>query len=441
MKKNLKQSVDPTYIYLILCLLAGLFVVYAFTGFWPNKENVYNSYALQADSWLHGRLDLGQNYTHLELAIFKDKYFVSFPPFPSYLLLPFALIFGTKTPDHWIALFSFLLAGIYAVKLYKTVRGNETHAIFFTLFLLLGCNTLFSSVNGWVWFLAQNLAFTLSMMSLYYAHKGKLGLSLSLLACAVGCRPFQFVYVPIILIIYIYQWKEKEPKKFKKSDTLFTRIFIFVKQHITSFIAPMLIGISYMILNFARFGSIFEFGHNYLPEFTETTTGQFNTAYLATNFKSLFRLPKVSETGALSFYTFDGMAVWLVSPLFVTFLVYLTYTIVKSKKKSGMAVSAYQNVKREDMKKLSFNKKSKIFYIVLPCLMLLHIFCIISHKTMGGWHFGNRYLNDLLPFVYYGILITMPDEDTWVKWNYPLFILGICLNFVGSIATYNYWIS
>lgn len=439
-RKELKLLINPTYIYLVLCLLAGLFVFYAFTGFWPNKENDYNSYALQAESWLHRRLDLGQDYEYLELAIFQNKYYVSFPPFPSYLLLPFTIIFGTKTPDHLIAFFSFILAGIYAVKLYKSVRGNDTYSLFFVLFLLLGCNTLFCSVNGWIWFFAQNLAFTLSIMSIYYAKKGKLGLSLSLLACAVGCRPFQFIYVPIIFIIYIFEWLQKNPNKFKKTDTLSIRIFIFIREHITSFISPLFIGISYMVLNYARFGNILEFGHNYLPEFTESTKGQFNTAYLFANFKSLFRLPHVSDTGVLSFYTFDGMAVWLVSPIFITFVVYLVISIIKTKKQNVVTMSSNKGNNQED-KTAQLNKiKMKLMYIALPVLMILHTYCLISHKTMGGRHFGNRYINDLLPFVYYGILITMPEDEVWVKWNYPLFILGLCLNFVGSIATYNNWI-
>ena len=43
------------------------------------------------------------------------------------------------------------------------------------------------------------------------------------------------------------------------------------------------IALSYMILNFARFGNITEFGHNYLPEFTRSELGQFNIGYMAEN--------------------------------------------------------------------------------------------------------------------------------------------------------------
>ena len=71
-----------------------------------------------------------------------------------------------------------------------------------------------------------------------------------------------------------------------------------------------------MILNYARFGSIFEFGHNYLPEFTEAENGQFSLQYALDNLPSLFKLPIFAENGngALVFPSCNGVAVWLVSP-------------------------------------------------------------------------------------------------------------------------------
>lgn len=73
---------------LCLCVTAVFFVAWTFTGQWPWKSQPYNSYILQAQSWLEGRLDLGRDYPYLELAIFNNKYYVSFPPFPSYAMLP-----------------------------------------------------------------------------------------------------------------------------------------------------------------------------------------------------------------------------------------------------------------------------------------------------------------------------------------------------------------
>ncbi len=78
------------YVAAIGCFLPVLFCVMAFTGMWPWRENSYASYTLQACAWLQGRLDIphGEAYAFLELAIKDGRYYVSFPPFPSYVLLP-----------------------------------------------------------------------------------------------------------------------------------------------------------------------------------------------------------------------------------------------------------------------------------------------------------------------------------------------------------------
>ena len=92
----------------------ALLPVMMFTGHWPTHHNPYNSYTLQACAWLEGRLDLGRDYTWLELAIVDGRYYVSFPPFPSYVMLPFAALFGENTPDGLIALSVTLLSVVYA---------------------------------------------------------------------------------------------------------------------------------------------------------------------------------------------------------------------------------------------------------------------------------------------------------------------------------------
>src|SRR6478672_8709876 len=54
------------------------------------EHTQYNHYALLADSWLHGRLDLGHPppaYTqNNDFAQYQGRWFVSFPPFPAVLL-------------------------------------------------------------------------------------------------------------------------------------------------------------------------------------------------------------------------------------------------------------------------------------------------------------------------------------------------------------------
>lgn len=393
-------------VYIIIYLLLIYMIIWAFTGMWPILKNNYNSYALQAKAWLEGHLDLGRDYSYLEIASFHGKYFISFPPFPSYLLLPFAFIFGSNTPDHLIALFSIFVGGLYSFKLARTLGRSNEAALFWTLFLVGGSNLVFVSVNGWIWFLAQNLCFTLSICSIYYATNKKGGLSLLFWACSVGCRPFQIIYFPILIYILWRGINNEQSIRFPK----------FIIKNKYWFIAPIFIGMSYALLNYLRFGNIFEFGHNYLPEFIEANNGQFNLQYLGENIKNLFRLPTIGADYKIVFPSFDGMAFWLVSPIFISYCMYFIYALI-----------------RKDSEHLMIN-----IYLIL--LFIVHLILLASHKTLGGWHFGNRYTNDLLAYLFFGIMLLIPKKDVLKPLDYPFCFFGILINTIGTIAVYNYWI-
>lgn len=406
--KYIKKT-DPVYIIVPLSVLAVMAVVAAFTGGWPWQENPYNSYALQADSWLRGRLDLidGQDYSWLELAVYGGKYYVSFPPFPSYVMLPFVLVLGVGTPDHWIAVAVAMVGAVYAIRLYKAATGTLGQAGFFVLFLYLASGLLFVSINGYVWFIAQNMCFTLSLMSLFYAVRGRGGQALALWACAVGCRPMAVLYLPLLFYIVWKKWREEQG----------TGLITLIRSRWYWGIGVTLIALSYMLLNYFRFGSILEFGHNYLPEFTRTETGQFHGSYLVDNLKKLLRLPVPDpESHILKFPTENGMAFWLAAPLFLTIAAAWLYAVAKKRKQQA------------------------VLLVLLPLLALLHVLLLCCHKTLGGWHFGNRYLLDLLPWLFYGLLLWKPKEDWFARWNMPLFYLGLSLQVIGTAATYNYWI-
>ena len=395
---------------LCLSVIAVLFISWTFTGKWPWVGHSYDSYMLQARSWVKGRLDLGQNYPHLELAIYPPppdvdgvipdycKYYVSFPPFPSFLMLPFALVHW-YTADAFIATISAMAATVYAYKIMKHYDLTDGRAMFFALFLTLGSNWLFTVQTAWVWFIAQNLAFTFSLMAIYYVLNGKLGLSLAFWACAVGCRPLQTLYLPVILYLFYADYHAENP-----SDKLID----IIKKRFTSVIPMAVIALLYMALNFARFGNPLEFGHNYLPEFARTTTGQFNLAYMKENLSHLLRLPKISFKSGWEYQSFDGWCMLMVSPIFISYIIYTIYSLVKKKIRP-------------------------VFAILVFAMVLAELILTTAHKTMGGAHFGNRYTNDVLPLVFLGLAEALPEEKPTERLNYLLFFGGMTLNLIGSV--------
>ncbi len=388
---------------LCLCVLAALFIMWTFTGQWPWKGLPYNSYVLQAQSWLEGRLDLGKNYSWLELAIYKGKYFVSFPPFPSYVMFPFVAM-GWNTCDGFIALTASMLGAVYAYLILRHFKIKGNRAMFFALFVTIGSNWFLTAANAWVWFIAQNMSFALSMMAIYYALKGKAGLSLSFWACAVGCRPFQALYIPVLLYIIYKKYKEDAPEDTFKD---------MVKKHWMCLIAPFLIAVSYMILNYARFDNPIEFGHNYLPEFSQAPNGQFNLKYFSENVGKLIRMPSIVN-GVWEYPQFNGMCIFMISPIFIVYVVYTAKQFFETK------------------------QTDRVMVLMILASILIELCCIVMHKTMGGSQFGNRYPNDVLPMVFLGLSMLLPEKQgKYESLVVPLFILGLCLNIVGAVGYYN----
>ena len=387
----------------LLSVLLVLLVAAQFTGIWPWTENTYNSYSLQACSWLEGRLDLGQDYPWLELAIYEGKYYVSFPPFPSYVLLPFAAVTGPATPDGWIALAVTLLGVWYAMALYREAGGREEDLGFWVLFLFLGSGYLFIAINGWVWFLAQTMCFTLMLMALVYALRGRGGLSLTCWACAVGCRPMTAIYFPLLAFLLIKKLVSQHPEE---------KVWRLVLRRLYWAIGPCVLAGSYMALNQLRFGSVLEFGHNYLPEFVRAENGQFSLSYLKDNLLNLLRLP-YWENGALHFHTVNGMAFWMVDPLFIA------------------VIAAWLCECRR-------RASSQALLIGLPLLSVAYVLILCCHRTLGGWQFGDRYLLDVLPPLFLGLVLWAPRSPHFKSLCTPLLFYGAALNLVGTVLTYRH---
>lgn len=399
---------DPSYPICMFSVFLVMLITSSFTGLWQTGENPYRSYALQAAAWLEGRLDLGQDYPWLELAVVGGKYYVSFPPFPSFVLLPFVCICGVNTPDHLISLAITMVGVVYALKLYQKLASSLVNAPFYVLFLFLGNGYLFIGMQGWVWFLAQTMCFTLSLMALYYAEKGCGGLSLACLACAMGCRPMVALYCPLLIAQL-----SRHVKAGRDNDSIWQW---FCKRWVHCIPAFLIVSI-YLLLNVARFGNPLEFGHNYLPEFVRAEAGQFSIGYAPDHLKQLLRLPKAGgKNGALVYDTFDCMAFWLIAPMSISLLLAWLSAIRLKEKTYRFEMTA------------------------LPMMLFAHLMIVCCHRTLGGYQFGNRYMVDMLPFVFYGLLAFRARRERLSQIDLPLFMLGFSVNLIGTVATYNHWL-
>ncbi len=382
---------DKTYLYIAAVVLIVHGIVWLFSGNSPLAPNYYNSYVLQAEAWKDGSLDLGRGFAHLELAEYDYRFFVSFPQFPAMVYFLFVLP-GLPVPEGFIAL-GFAIAG--ALLCYSTGKSaglSTKFAFILSIAMTCGSNILFVSVTPWVWFIAQNMCFTLTVASLFFALRKKPFLCFLFWAFAVGCRPFQLLYFPLLCMVLC--------KDCKGYSSLVKKPYVFS--------GAIVMGILYMWLNYARFGNIFEFGHSYLPEFTEAAHGQFHISYLKSNLYSLIRVPTTGSGGELVMPRFDGMNLFIASPVF------------------AYAIYCYCS-------RFKTNRRIKTVALVT---IIAELFVIALHKTMGGWQFGNRYTNDCLPLAL--IIIALSDIR---KENYPtglslLTVYGVLMNVAGTIICY-----
>ena len=355
-----------------------------------------DSFALMALAWRKGMLSLGQDYPWLELAIFNGDWYVSFPSVPALVMLPLTLVFGGDTPNT-------LMTGLYLLGSYFAAYAlarrwrDQAHSAFMALFMTMGCSLLDFSLFGGVWNQAQLLSFFLTTcfaLGITSDAPCAWAAGLTCLALSVGCRPFQAVYVPFGLA---YLYHNIRPKRQDAAHTLLAML-----PHV---VLPGLVALALGWYNWARFGNPLEFGHNYLPEFTrDPEKPQLALKYMWPNLLNQFRLPQIVDRH-IEFPRFEGWAFWLVDPMYTSAFV------------AGLIAL--------------FRRRWDRWDTLLTLSFCAEIFLLLMHKTMGGWHFGARYLCDLIPML---MLFELRNTDGAPVGETGIGILGIAVNIAGSFA-------
>lgn len=343
---------------LAILLIAGIYAwLHGALGTQPFAHSDYDSYTLQALRWREGAFSLGQDYPHLELAIFEGDWYVSFPPVPSVVQFFLTFLFGRNTPDGLLvklyALSAFVLLYAYFV---NSRRMKPVAAVLWSVLAVYATDMFSITLDGGVWYQAQTLNFLLLTGAFCAMVKKRPTLSCVLYALAVGCRPFSVLFGPVLLTVY---WVSARPEN-------------RLRRLIPGVCAGLAIAGAYAWYNFVRFGNPLEFGHNYLPEFVRVETGQFSLAYLGKNFRQfLFGLPFSWQNGALQVEKF-GFSMFLCNPILLCLPVW----------------AACDGFRR------TFSPRKQ----VVVALFCAHLFCLMLHKSFGGFQFGARYTLELIPY-------------------------------------------
>ena len=307
----------------------SLFVYALSSGSLLTHQSQAPHFVWQADAFLHGQLHLTGRPPNLNDWVFEHgRWYVSFPPFPAVLMVPFVAVAGLGFND---VAFTLPFAAANVALLYRLLRripeiegGGRSEWDHAVLALVFGFGTLAwsCSIRGEVWFTAEVVGVTFTLLYLYAALRAAHPvLAGAALACATLCRtPLAFSGVffvleaiadggPVRLANLRAALGDRERRK-------------QIAYRLALFAAPIaLVGGAAGWMNAARFGNPLEFGHSHLyanrVNADVRTYGLFSFHYLPRNLSSAFLLLPQLDLQPLGLrYDPNGMSLFATTPLF-----------------------------------------------------------------------------------------------------------------------------
>ncbi len=300
----------------------------AFSGQRLFHQSQAPQFVYQAEAFLHGQLALTAPPPNLnDWARVGDRWYVSFPPFPAILMIPFVLFAGFQLNDVFftIALAALAIALLFLALERLSAEGDsdrsraENAAI--ALLFAFGTVDFYCSIRGEVWFTAEVVGVALTACYLLAAYRARhpilAGLSLG---CAAITR------TPLAFALPFFVWEVVAPDGgWPSARSLWTRRGEIARQGLL-FAAPIVaIALPMMWMNDVRFGHPTDFGHDHL--FDNRVNGDiarwglFSYQYLERNLHAAFtRLPLLDwPPGGWPRLSFDahGMSLFVTTPLFL----------------------------------------------------------------------------------------------------------------------------
>ena len=249
----------------------------------------------------------------------RYRWYVSFPPLPAILLLPFVAVFGLGTLD---TLFWVLFAGLGPMLLFLVLRflresGRSQRSVrddlLVTALFAVGSVYYFVAVQGTVWFAAHVVATAFVCLYLLFSFGARrpaaAGFALGL---AFLCRPATLLLAPFFCASSRRAQESNQAGDRPSAQVQFLRSFAL-------FALPLaLILAATMWHNAARFGDPFEFGHRFLQIRWRSrieTWGLFSTHYLPRNLTVfLLSVPWWTSSSPFVRISRHGLSLWFSSP-------------------------------------------------------------------------------------------------------------------------------
>jgi hypothetical protein len=299
------------------------------------EHTPFNHFALQAEAWLRGRLDLGgpppSHTGNNDFSRFDGKWFVPFPPFPALLLLPAVALAGSAQAlsDGCIFL---LLAGVTPAllflaleKLSRSARSerSERENLLLAFAFAFGSVYFFCAEQGTVWYAAHVVGAALAALYLLAAIDAERPL-LAGTALALGFAtrtPLLFAFP----LFFLELFRVRHPSGLNALSNVRTAFRELDRRGYLRdtllFVAPVAAVFALTLWhNAARFGEPFEVGYRYLDVIWRARIekwGLFSYHYLGRNLGVITSsLPWLGSADAPIRVSGHGLALWLTTPAY-----------------------------------------------------------------------------------------------------------------------------
>jgi hypothetical protein len=309
------------------------------------EHTQYNHYAHLADAWLHGRWDLRNGppgyAMNNDFVSYDGKTYISFPPLPAMLMLPFVKLSGGPEEFRdgqfviWLAGLAPAFVLLVLEKLRRTGKSPRTERENLALSLLFAFGTVyfFTAVEGYVWYAAMVVAAAASALyTLFAIDAERPVLAGAMIGCLWLSRPTAAgMGVLFALEALRVSMKGGLPTEGSLGHRLRTAVERIdgaaLLRRYALFAAPIAVAFAFVAwMNWARYGrpTPFYFDHVYLTVAWRARMakwGMFNYHFVAKNLGvALTSLPWVAGHGDSFGAPFrineHGLALWFTTPLY-----------------------------------------------------------------------------------------------------------------------------
>jgi hypothetical protein len=166
------------------------------------------NYTLQADAWLHGRIDVRYLGPWLDYLPWRDGWYVIEPPFPALLMVPLVLLFGPLANQTLLAVVLGSMTVAAGWELCKRLGTSLSVRIALVAFLALGTDVFWCSMLGDVWFVAHLSAVCFTLLAFVELAGKRRGWLVALFGAAAG-----FSRYPLLPVLLIYPFLLDAPNR------------------------------------------------------------------------------------------------------------------------------------------------------------------------------------------------------------------------------------